>query len=324
MLNIMWKDEKKLILAPMAGVCDLPFRLICERWGADCTVSEMISAKALTYGDRKTTALMDCTGQQKPCAVQLFGHEPEVMERAAQLVGERKVRWVDLNMGCPAPKIVKSGDGSALMRDPGFAGEITAAVRAGLPQGVCLSVKLRAGFTAAEKTAVACARAIERAGADFLTVHGRTRDQFYAPPVDLAVIRQVKEAVSIPVVGNGDITDGPSAQRMLEETGCDALMIGRAALGRPDIFAEVKAYLAGQPYREPSLSERLATCQEQIRLLVEKKGEKGGMLEARKHLAWYFKGLRGGAKLRAEAHEIMKFSQLAPLLERVIALQKEE
>ena len=320
----MWKEDVKLILAPMAGVCDLPFRIICEQWGADATVSEMVSAKALTYGDKKTEALMDCSGQEKPCAIQLFGHEPEVMERAARLVAGRGVRWVDLNMGCPAPKIVKSGDGSALMRDPGLVGEVTAAVRAGLPEEVCLSVKLRAGFTGEERTVAACARAAARAGANFLTVHGRTRDQFYAPPVDLGSIREAKEAAGVPVVGNGDVEDGPSAERMLRETGCDALMIGRAALGRPDVFGEVRAYLRGEPRRELSLAQRFVVCQEHIRLLVEKKGEKGGMLEARKHLAWYFKGLRGGAKLRAAAHGVTEFSEVAPLLERALALQREE
>lgn len=320
----MWKEEIKLILAPMAGVCDLPFRMICEQWGADATVSEMISAKALTYGDKKTAALMDCEGQKLPCAIQLFGHEPEVMERAARLVAERGVHWVDLNMGCPAPKIVKSGDGSALMKTPQLLGEVVAAARAGLPDECLLSVKLRIGFTNEEKNVVTCARIAEQAGAEFLTIHGRTRDQFYAPPVDLESIRRVKESVQIPVIGNGDIIDGPSAEKMLRETGCDALMIGRAALGRPDIFREVRAYLSGGPYQKMTLSQRLDICQEHIRLLVEKKGERGGMLEARKHLAWYLKGLRGGAKLRAAAHEVTAFSQVAPLLKQALAMQEEE
>ncbi len=303
-------------LAPMAGATDSAFRLICREQGASFTVSEMVSAKALTMGDKKTPLLTAHTEGERPFAVQLFGREPQVMARAAQIV-EREAApdWIDINMGCPAPKIANSGSGSALMKEPELAASIVRAVCEAVSLPV--TVKIRAGFD--ETTAPALAPLLEQAGAAAITVHGRTRARMYKPPVDLAVIRAVKAAVTVPVIGNGDIFTAQDALDMLRETGCDAVAVGRASLGNPFLFARINAALSGAPLPpEPDIETRMRTLRRQVELMCGDKGEFVAMREARKHAAWYTKGVRGAGRLRARAMELCTLDDLDRLIGLVL------
>ncbi len=314
-----------LLLAPMAGVADASFRVICRRMGAAYTVSEMVSAKALCFeqasregAPAKTAALANITEGEEPMAIQLFGRDPLYMARAAALIEEGTYRGadrvcmpaaIDINMGCPVPKVVGNGEGSALMREPELAAEIVREVKRAVSLPV--TVKIRAGFNAAERNAPELARRLEQAGADLICVHGRTRQQLYAPSSDNGIIAETKRAVRIPVVGNGDITTGADALRMLKETECDALMIGRGTLGNPWIFEEVCAALEGREFVPPTPAERLRVALEHAADMVARKGERIGIPEARKHMAWYCKGLRGataarGALMHAESVEGIK------------------
>ncbi len=314
--------ESTAALAPMAGVADRAFRELCVRFGAAYVVGEMVSAKGITMGDRKSDELLFLSDEERPAAVQLFGDDPAIMAEAAQRVLAYRPQAIDINMGCPAPKVVRSGGGSALMRRPETAQAVVKAVVKAVD--IPVTVKIRAGWDESEKNAVELARRCEAAGASAITVHGRTREQMYAPPVDLDIIRQVKQAVSIPVIGNGDICDAKSAARMLEETGCDLVMVGRGALGRPWVFAQISAYLkSGTPLPDPPVAQRMRIMIEHIRTLCDYKGTHTGMLQARTHAAWYMKGLRGAAGYRREIGTLENMEQLEALAYQVVRNQEQ-
>ena len=300
-------------LAPMAGVADRAFRELCVSYGAAYVVSEMISSKGVSLGDRKSKALMQLSDEERPAGVQIFGNDPSVMAQSVKTVLGVSPDFVDLNMGCPAPKIAGNGGGASLMRHPQLAKEIVKAVVSACGS-VPVTVKIRSGWDFENLNAVEMAQNAEKAGAVAVTVHGRTRQQMYAPPVDHQMIAEVKKSVSIPVVGNGDIVDGPSAAKMLEETNCDFLMIGRGALGRPWVFSQINAYLQnGIILPEPPVSERMRVMVKHVRKICEYKGERIGIREARKHAAWYAKGIRGAAKYRKDLSMIESVEQLEEL-----------
>ncbi len=309
-------------LAPMAGVADRAFRELCIEFGAAYVVSEMVSSKGLTMHDKKSDTLMQLGETEKSAAVQIFGCEPETMALAAKKAAATGCCVVDINMGCPAPKIAGNGGGSALMRDPDLAARITEAVVGAVD--IPVTVKIRAGWDNENINAVHMAKLQESAGAAAITVHGRTRKQMYAPPVNLNIIRQVKEAVNIPVIGNGDIVDPLSAENMLNETGCDFIMIGRGALGAPWLFAQVNEYFRnGTILPEPPIEERMAVMLRHIETLCKYKGDYIGMREARKHAAWYIKGVRGAAALRQEIGSLENLAQLKSIAEKVIRTANE-
>lgn len=300
-------------LAPMAGVADRAFRELCVSYGAAYVVSEMISSKGVSLGDRKSKALMQLSDEERPAGVQIFGNDPSVMAQSVKTVLGVSPDFVDINMGCPAPKIAGNGGGASLMRHPQLAKEIVEAVVAACGS-VPVTVKIRSGWDFENLNAVEMAQNAEKAGAVAVTVHGRTRQQMYAPPVDHQMIAEVKKSVSIPVIGNGDIVDGPSAAKMLEETNCDFLMVGRGALGRPWVFSQINAYLQnGIILPEPPVSERMRVMVKHVRKICEYKGERIGIREARKHAAWYAKGIRGAAKYRKDLSMIESVEQLKEL-----------
>ncbi len=303
-------------LAPMAGVADLTFRDLCYSFGASFTVSEMVSAKALTMSDRKSAELMTLS-DNRPAGIQLFGYDPDIMAEAVPIAEGYKPDFIDINMGCPAPKIVKNRSGSYLLRDPALAGRIVRAVSDATRLPV--TVKMRIGWDKEHVNAVEVAKILEANGAAAITVHGRTRDQMYAPPADLAAIRAVKETVSVPVIGNGDVFTPEDAKRMLDETGCDHLMVGRAALGRPWIFSQINACLeTGAWPPDPTNRERVELMLMHARKICEVYGEAHGMCEVRKHALWYTKGLRGAAKLRHRFSTVSSFEELQTLADEII------
>lgn len=305
-------------LAPMAGVADRAFRELCTSYGAAYVISEMVSSKGLTMQDKKSKELLYLSEKERPAGAQIFGDNPEIMAQAAIKTMDFNPEFIDINMGCPAPKIAGNGGGSALLKNPPLISEIVESVVKASP--VPVTVKIRIGWDLDSINAVEVAKRIEAAGAAALTVHGRTRTQMYAPPVYLEEIARVRQAVSIPVIGNGDIIDGASAKRMLDETGVDFLMIGRGALGRPWVFESVNAYLeSGQLLPEPPIEERMRVMREHIRLICEYKGERVGMREARKHAAWYIKGIRGAAAFRQEVGTLSTMEELDSLAQRIIA-----
>ena len=310
-----------MLLAPMAGITDVTFRALCIGQGCDFTFTEMVSAKGIHYNNAKTKELLSVSEAERPCGVQLFGHEPEILAETAKRICEsenaevRNIGVIDINMGCPAPKITGNGDGSALMRDPVTASRIIeAVVRA---SSVPVSVKFRKGWDEANVNAVEFARMAEESGASFVTVHGRTRMQMYSGKADREIIARVAAAVKIPVVGNGDIFDGASAKAMLE-TGCQGLMVARGAQGNPFIFAEIRACLDGKSYTPPSESERLDTALKHIESFmanVMKEGRNPAVfVELRKHAAWYTKGMNGATELRRKVNDCRSSEELIKLI----------
>ncbi len=291
-------------LAPMAGVADRAMREICIENGAAYTVGELASAKGISLGDKKSAAYLTVTEKERPFGSQLFGSDPEVLAEAAKLAEQNGPDFLDINMGCPAPKVaVSSGGGSALMKDPDLAARVVEAVVKAVK--IPVTVKMRAGWDSDNLNAPKVAKLVESAGAAAVTVHGRTRVQMYAPPVDLDIIKKVKQSVKIPVIANGDIVSARSAANMYEQTGCDFIMVGRAAMGNPWIFAEINAYLKdGTMLPPPPLSFRLLTLINQVDRMCAYKGEKVAYTEARKHAAWYMRGLNGAAELRRMCGEI--------------------
>lgn len=308
-------------LAPMAGVADRAFRELCMSYGAAYVISEMVSSKGLTMQDKKSKELLFLSDAERPAGAQIFGDDPEIMANAALKAMEFSPDFIDINMGCPAPKIAGNGGGSALLKNPELIGRIVKKVVEVSP--VPVTAKIRIGWDKNSINAVEIAKIIEAAGADAITVHGRTKDQMYAPPVSLDEIANVKKAVSIPVIGNGDIVDGKSAKLMLDMTGCDFLMVGRGALGNPWIFQCINAYLNKEAdFTEPTLEEKMDVMLRHIGTLCEYKGVRIGMREARKHAAWYIKGIRGAAAFRQEIGQLSTMDELKALAERVITSQE--
>ena len=299
-------------LAPMAGVTDRAFRELCVDFGAAYVVGEMVSSKGLTYGSSKSAELLELSARERPAAVQLFGYEPEVMAKAAEIAIKYEPDIIDINMGCPAPKIAGNGSGSALMKDPELCGRIVRAVCSAVD--IPVTVKIRKGWDKNSVNAAEVAAVCESSGAAAITVHGRTREQQYAPPADWNIIREVKRAVKIPVIGNGDIYSAEDAARMLEQTGCDLVMVGRGSLGNPWIFREINSLIGhDRPSLPVSSAERISVLLRHISALCKYKGEKIGMREARKHAAWYFKGMRDAALLRKKAGTLESFDDLVEL-----------
>ncbi|WAH38462.1 tRNA dihydrouridine synthase DusB [Alicyclobacillus dauci] len=289
--------DNPVILAPMAGVCNPPFRILAKGLGAGMVCAEMVSDKALVHGSAKSQRMLTILPDEHPVSLQLMGYDKDSMERAAAMVGETNADLIDINMGCPVLKIYKNGSGAALARDPKYAAEIVRAVVSHVDKPV--TVKFRKGWDDDHVNAVEVALAVQEAGAQAVAVHGRTAKQLYSGRADWDIIRRVKEAVKIPVIGNGDVSEPEDAKRLMEETGCDAVMVGRAALGNPWIFREIAHYLeTGDKLDAPSLQERIDVTVRHMHLLVEHKGEVIGVREMRKHAAWYIKGLPGSAEMR--------------------------
>ncbi|MGE4284743.1 MAG: tRNA dihydrouridine synthase DusB [Clostridia bacterium] len=307
------KLQNNVFLAPMAGITDLPFRLLCKEQGCGLVYTEMVSAKGLYYQDKKTEVLLQIDDREKPVAVQIFGSDPEIMARIANDAAATGATIIDINMGCPTPKITKNGEGCALMKNPQLVGQIIKAVSnvVSLP----VTVKIRKGWDEETVNAVEIAVIAEENGAKAVTVHGRTREQFYSGKADWDIIKRVKESVNIPVIGNGDISGPEDAKRMLMHTGCDGVMIGRGAQGNPWIFRRIIHYLdTGELLSEPTPEEKVEKAIENVQLLVKYKGEHIGMREARKHVAWYIKGLKNSAKIREAVNRINSFTEMECLL----------
>lgn len=309
--------ENRYILAPMAGVTDLPFRLLCKEQGAGLLCMEMISAKALQYKNKNTKALLEIDPREFPVSLQLFGSDPDIISEQAKQIEELPFQILDINMGCPVPKVVRNGEGSALMNQPRLVYDIIYKTARAIQKPV--TVKIRKGFHDDSVNAVEIAKIAEEAGASAIAVHGRTREQYYSGKADWDIIRQVKEAVRIPVIGNGDVTDGEHAISMLTQTGCDGVMIGRGAQGNPWIFKELLEYeQTGSMPPRPTKEEIRNTMLRHARLQIEFKGDYLGIREMRKHVAWYTKGMEGSAKLRDEINKVESYEELRELLEERI------
>lgn len=313
--DIEFKDIA--FLAPMAGVTDMAFRELCTLFGAAYTVTEMVSSKGLVMGDKKSAMLLTLGKEEKTAGAQIFGDDPDIMAKAAVKCLAFSPSIIDINMGCPAPKVAMNGGGASLMKDPQLAGRIVRAVRDAVD--IPVTVKIRKGWDDSCVNAVELAKILEANGADAIAIHGRTRQQMYSGTVDLDIIRAVKKAVRIPVIGNGDITDIVSAANMLEYTGCDAVMIGRGAFGNPWLFRQINAYLdSGIVIPSPSLEEKMTVMLRHIAKMVEYKGEYTAMREARRHAAYYTKGLRGGAKFRAQMSSLETYDDLKEITFRIV------
>lgn len=305
--------ENRYILGPMAGVTDLPFRLLCREQGAGLLCMEMVSAKAIYYNNRNTESLLEIHPDERPVSLQLFGSDPKIMSEMAKRIEERPFAILDVNMGCPVPKVVKNGEGSALMKNPKLVYEIVSALVKAIDKPV--TVKIRKGFDDDHVNAVEIAKIIEEAGAAAVAVHGRTREQYYSGKADWNIIRQVKEAVSIPVIGNGDVTSPQKADELVRQTGCDGVMIARGAQGNPWIFSELTQWEeTGELPLRPDKDEIRKMMLRHARLQLEYKGEFSGIREMRKHVAWYTKGLKGAARLREKVNAVESLEELENLL----------
>ena len=305
--------ENSYVLGPMAGVTDLPFRLLCKEQGAGLLCMEMVSAKGIFYNNKNTESLLQIHPEEVPVSLQFFGSDPKIVSEMAKRVEERPFSILDINMGCPVPKVVRNGEGSALMKNPKLVYELVSATVKAIKKPV--TVKIRKGFDDEHINAVEIAKIIEEAGAAAVSVHGRTREQYYSGKADWEIIRQVKEAVSIPVIGNGDVTSGEKAIAMREQTGCDGVMIARGAQGNPWIFSELLEYeRTGRLPDRPDVEEIKQTMLRHARLQIEYKGDFTGIREMRKHVAWYTKGLHGAARLRDQINQVESYAELENLL----------
>ena len=310
-----------VMLAPMAGFTDRAMRFVCNKYGAEYSVTEMVSAKAVCYKDKKTHALAKITSDEGRCAVQIFGSEPDIMARAAEVLsrgedGGTPPVAIDINMGCPVHKVFSNGEGSALMKNPDLIYKIVGAVSSAID--IPCTVKLRAGIDENSKNAVECALAAEAAGASLITIHGRTRVQMYSGKADMEIVKNVKKSVQVPVIANGDISSGDDAMRVLGETGADGVMVGRAAIGNPFVFSDIIAALSGGKYQEPTQEERIKTALLQLSLAIAEKGEDVAVREARKQIALYLRSFRGAAQIRAEINTAKTYSEVEHALMRAV------
>ena len=305
--------KNPVFLAPMAGVTDLPFRILCKEMGCGLVYSEMVSAKGILYDNKNTTELLEIDPKERPVAVQLFGSDPEILGAMAKKIEQYPIDIIDVNMGCPAPKIVKNGEGSCLMKTPELVGRIVKSLVES--QSKPVTIKFRKGFDDDHVNAVEIAKIAEANGASAVAVHGRTREQYYSGKADWDIIKQVKEAVNIPVIGNGDVFTPQDAKNLLEHTGCDAIMVGRGAQGNPWIFKRILHYLqTGELLPEPTAEERVEKALRHAQMLIDYKGEYIGVREMRKHMAWYMKGMPGAAELRGKLNYAENRAELEALL----------
>lgn len=306
--------DNNILLAPMAGITDLPFRKLCKENGAGLVETEMVSSRAIVYRDDKTLKMINTENEKRPVSMQIFGNDPDIMAESAKFLND-KADIIDINMGCPAPKVVKNGDGSKLLLDLDLVSRIVKKVV--MASNVPVTVKIRKGWDEGNIVAVEAAKVIEEAGASAIVVHGRTRSQFYAGEADWEIIKKVKEAVNIPVIGNGDIVSGNTAKKMFEQTNCDGIMIGRATLGNPWIFKEVISVLENKEYKKPNNSEILKTILSHYDMLIKEKGEYTAIREMRKHVAWYVKGMKNATVIRNQINTYENYDECESFLKEI-------